>query len=139
MYKLSIVTAEKTIFEGDISSLVAPTINGEIGILTGHREMITKLDIGGLRITNDKDEEQVIFVAGGFLEVAPDGHVTILADTAENIEDIALEQVQAAKEKAKESLANATDQVSADKFKEELRLMMMRERLAEISKYRKDK
>ncbi|MCC6643195.1 ATP synthase F1 subunit epsilon [Candidatus Peregrinibacteria bacterium] len=135
MFDLSVITAENAIFQGKAIALSVPTVTGEVGILTGHRAMIAKLDIGGLRVTNVDKEEMTIFVAGGYLEVN-NNKVTVLADTAENIEQIALEQAMEARKKAEEMLAQSTDSVSAEKLKQELRIMLMRERLANIAKYR---
>lgn len=135
MFELSVITAENKIFQGKVQSLTAPTVTGEVGILTGHRAMIAKLDVGSLKVVDENKQSLNIFVAGGYLEVSND-KATILADTAENIDEIALDQAIEARKKAQELLEKATDQVSAEALKQELKVMIMRERLANIAKYR---
>ncbi len=137
MLELTVVTAENTIYHGKIEALTAPTITGEVGILTGHRSLIAELDIGGLRITEGDKTEKVIFVAGGFLEVHHD-RISVLADLAENLESIGLAQATEAREKAEETLKNAPKAIVAEKLQEELRIMAIREKLAQIAAYKKN-
>lgn len=136
MLELTVITAENTIYHSNIVALSAPTVTGEVGILKGHRPLIAKLDIGGLRITEEDQTEKVIFVAGGFLEVSND-KISVLADTAENLESIGLEQATEAHKKAQEMLKDAADAVTQEKLREELRIMAMREKLAQIAAYKK--
>jgi len=136
MLELSVITAEGTVFQGAIEFLAAPTVTGEIGILKGHHPLIAKLDVGGLRFINPDKTERTIFVAGGFLEVSND-KISVLADMAENLESIGLDQAIEARKKAQEMLAGASDAVSAEALKEELRIIAMREKLAQIAQFKK--
>ncbi|HEX9136800.1 MAG TPA: ATP synthase F1 subunit epsilon [Nitrospirota bacterium] len=138
MFHLSIVTAEGPLYEGDIEMLVAPAVDGEVGILTNHHPLVTKLGPGGMRVVKADKSEQVLFVNGGYLEVI-NNKATILADAAENIEAIEAEQAKAARLKASEMLKHAKDDVDREKLESELKAQMIRERLAEINKYRKEK
>ncbi len=136
MFHLSIVTAEGPLYEGDIEMLVAPSVDGEVGILTNHHPLVTKLGPGGMRVVHADKTEQLLFVNGGYLEVL-NNKATILADAAENIDAIEVEQAKAARQKAAEKLKHAADDVDREKLEQELRAEMIRERLAEINKYRK--
>jgi len=136
MFHLSIVTAEGLLYSGEIEMLVAPAVDGEIGILTNHHPLVTKLGPGAMRVVKPDKTEQVLFVNGGYLEVI-DNKATILADAAENIEAIEVEQAKAARQKAAEMLTHAKDDVDREKLEAELRTQMIRERLAEVSKFRK--
>ena len=136
MLELTVITAENTIYQGTILALTAPTVTGEIGILKGHRPLIAKLDIGGLRITEQDQTEKTIFVAGGFLEISND-KISVLADTAEDLEAIGLEQATQARIKAQEMLQTAANSALAEKLQEELKIMAMREKLAQIAAYKK--
>ncbi|MBI2453417.1 ATP synthase F1 subunit epsilon [Candidatus Peregrinibacteria bacterium] len=136
MFDLNIITVEKNIFTGRVSSVIVPTVTGEIGILTDHHPLIAKLDIGAIKIILEDNSERTIFMAGGFLEVHKN-KVAILADLAENLENIALEEASAARKKAETMVTEAKDAVTAEKLKEELRIVMMREKLAQMSKYKK--
>ena len=77
---LNIVTTEKSVYSGDIDLLVAPGIEGLLGILPRHAPLLTVLSSGNVLIRKDgKDEE--IMIKGGFLEVTIDSDVTILANS----------------------------------------------------------
>ncbi len=136
MLELTVITVENTIYHGMITALTAPTVTGEVGILKGHRPMVAKLDIGALRITEQDQTEKLIFVAGGFLEISRD-KISVLADMAENMESIGLEQATAARVKAQEMLKEAADASNSEKLQEELRIMALREKLAQVAAYKK--
>lgn len=136
MFHLSIVTAEGPLYQGDIDMLVAPAVDGEIGILTNHHPLVTKLGPGAMRVVKPDKSEQVLFVNGGYLEVI-NNRATILADAAENIEAIEVEQARAARLRAQEMLSHAKDDIDRDKLEAEMRAQMIRERLAEVNKFKK--
>ena len=77
---LDIVTTEKTVYTGDVDLLVAPGIEGWLGILPRHAPLLTVLNSGNLLIRKDgKDQE--LYINGGFLEVTANSDITILADS----------------------------------------------------------
>ena len=77
---LDIVTTEETVYTGDIDLLVAPGIEGWLGILPRHAPLLTVLNSGNLLIRKDgKDQE--LYVNGGFLEVTANSDITILANS----------------------------------------------------------
>lgn len=81
MLNVSVVSPERTLFEGEAESVVAPAFDGEVGILTHHAPMLTLLGNGRLRI-RAAGSERHFTVAGGFLEVADD-RVRIVTERAE--------------------------------------------------------
>ena len=87
MFLLSIVTPEKIFYEEEVSSLVAPGIEGYLGILTDHAPLITALVPGKLTVKNSKGPEVIMAVSGGFLEVLKN-KVVVLADAVEFARDI---------------------------------------------------
>jgi F-type H+-transporting ATPase subunit epsilon len=79
---VDVVSAEEQIFSGEAEFVVLPGEAGELGIYPRHTPLITRIKPGSVRIKSaGKAEEELIFVAGGILEVQP-GLVTVLADTA---------------------------------------------------------
>ncbi len=136
MFHLSIVTAEQSIYEGDIQSLVAPAVDGEIGILSNHHPIVTKLGPGGIKITKADNSEELLFSSGGYLEFN-DNKAIILSDVIENIEAITATEAAAARKRAQELLKHAKDDVERDKLEKEIQLNMVRERLAGMSKFGK--
>ncbi|MEK7797183.1 MAG: ATP synthase F1 subunit epsilon, partial [Pseudomonadota bacterium] len=84
--QVDIVSAEAQIFSGKAERVVAPSVNGELGILPHHAPLLARLKPGMVRIIVDGDTEESVFISGGLIEVQP--HVvTILADTAQRSKD----------------------------------------------------
>lgn len=109
---LEIVTAERVVFtDNNVDMVVAPSAEGEVGILPHHAPLLTMLQIGELRVKKGGDEQSII-IAGGFMEVLND-KVTILADVAERSEEIDTATAEQARDRAREALANR-DAADAD-------------------------
>lgn len=100
--RLEIITAEREVYADDVDMLVAPGLEGQLGILPHHAPLMTMLQPGELMIRKD-GEESYLAVTGGFLEVMGN-KVTILADACEHSGEIDEERAQAAVEKAREEL-----------------------------------
>jgi F-type H+-transporting ATPase subunit epsilon len=102
---LEIVTAERVVLTDDsVDMVVAPSVDGEVGILPHHAPLITILQVGELRIKKGSDEQSIV-VAGGFMEVL-NNKVTILADAAERSDEIDLSEAEQARTRAEQALAN---------------------------------
>lgn len=100
---LDIVTAERTVYSDEVDMVIAPGIEGELGILPRHAPLLTALQVGELRIKK-RGREELFAIGGGFMEVRPD-HVIVLADTAEYAEEIDVERAEAARQRAETLLA----------------------------------
>jgi F-type H+-transporting ATPase subunit epsilon len=71
--KTSIISPERVLFEGEVTSVVAPAFDGEVGILARHAPMVTLLGTGVLRLEGAGGGGARRFnVSGGFLQVADD-------------------------------------------------------------------
>lgn len=101
--QFEMVTAERVLFSGEVDSVVAPGAAGELGILPHHAPLLTTLSPGELRIRHG-GQEQFLAVTGGFLEVL-DNRVTILADAAEQADEILLERAEEAMRRAEERIS----------------------------------
>ncbi len=99
---LDIVTLERVVVSEDVDYVSAPGIDGILGILPRHEPLLTTLTIGELRYKKG-DQESSFAIGGGFMEVRPD-HVTVLADTAEQAEEIDAARAEAARKRAEELL-----------------------------------
>lgn len=82
LFKLSILTPEKAVFEGDVQYVHAPGTEGYFGVLVNHAAMVTALASGTLTVRDAAGVEQDWQVAGGFFEVS-DNSATVLADAVE--------------------------------------------------------
>jgi F-type H+-transporting ATPase subunit epsilon len=100
--RCEIVSQDRTVFSGDVDTVVLPGAAGEMGILPRHAPVLTTLKYGIVKIRKGGREE-LFTVAGGVAEVQPD-IVTILADAAENVEEIDVSRAEAARKRAEEAL-----------------------------------
>jgi F-type H+-transporting ATPase subunit epsilon len=95
---LEVITPEKVVLKEEVDEVLAPTEDGQIGILPHHVPLLTKLAHGELVIINNKTP-QYFAVAGGFLEVQ-NNKVTVLADYAIKAQDIEVVKAEEAKKRA---------------------------------------
>lgn len=111
---LEVATPDKgEVYAKDINMLIVRSICGELGILPKHANLLTELMPHAMRIKENNGETQ-LFVSGGFMEVTPD-KITILADAAENPDDIDVERAQAAYKRAEERLAKKDAEIDIDR------------------------
>jgi F-type H+-transporting ATPase subunit epsilon len=110
--QIDVVSAEESIFSGEAEFVVAPASMGEVGIYPRHTPMLTSIKPGALRIKlPENNEEQLIFVSGGILEVQP-GLVTVLADTAIRGHDLDEAKALEVKRLAEETLKSNASEVN---------------------------
>ena len=105
MIHLDIVSAEKSIFSGEVELVVATGLMGEVGIVYGHAPLLTQLKPGEVRITTADGKEDLFYISGGMLEVQP-GRATVLADEAERADSLDEAEALKAKERAEQAMAN---------------------------------
>ena len=104
---VDVVSAEEHIFSGDAEFVVLPGEAGELGIYPRHTPLITRIKPGSVRIKMPGEaDEQLIFVAGGILEVQP-SLITVLADTAVRGQDLDEAKATEALKRAEEARASA--------------------------------
>jgi F-type H+-transporting ATPase subunit epsilon len=116
--QVDIVSAEASIFSGAADMVIAPGEAGELGILPEHMPLLTRIKPGTIRIRTG-NEEEVIYVSGGMMEVQPD-RVTVLADTSVRAHDLDEAKAIEAERLAKEALANRTGKMEVAKAQAEL-------------------
>jgi len=117
---VDVVSAEESIYSGEAEFVVLPGEAGELGIFPRHTPLITRIKPGEVRIKPaGGGEEELIFVAGGILEVQP-AVVTVLADTAIRAHDLDEAKAQEAKKQAEETMRNKTSKLEIAKAQAEL-------------------
>jgi F-type H+-transporting ATPase subunit epsilon len=132
---VDVVSAEEAIFSGEAQFVVLPGEAGELGIYPRHTPLITRIRPGAVRIVPaGGGEEQLIFVAGGILEVQPKV-ITVLADTAIRGADLDEAKAAEALKRAEEARAKAQDKQEIAAVEGEL--SMLAAQLAAIRKLRK--
>jgi F-type H+-transporting ATPase subunit epsilon len=132
---VDVVSAEESIYSGEAEFVVLPGEAGELGIYPRHTPLITRIRPGAVRIMPaGGGEEQLIFVAGGILEVQP-RVVTVLADTAIRGADLDEAKAQDALKRAEEARRSATEKQEIAVVEGEL--AMLAAQLAAIRRLRK--
>lgn len=133
--RCEIVSQDRTVFAGDVDIVVLPGAAGEMGILPKHAPVLTTLKYGIVKIRKSGKEE-LFTVAGGVAEVQPD-IVTILADAAENVEEIDEARADAARQRAEEVLAKGVPADTDAYLAMEAALRKSNLRLDAVRRYRK--
>ena len=111
---LEVATPDKgEVFSKDINMLIVRSICGELGILPKHARLLTELIPHAMRIKENSGETQ-LFISGGFMEVTPE-KITILADAAENPDDIDVDRAKAAYQRASERLTKRDSELDLNR------------------------
>ena len=131
---IDVVSAEESIFSGEAEFVVLPGEVGELGIYPRHTPLITRIKPGTVRILKPGGEEELVFVAGGILEVQPKV-VTVLADTAIRGADLDEAKANEALKRAEEARRSARDKQEIAAVESEV--SMLAAQLAAIRKLRK--
>jgi F-type H+-transporting ATPase subunit epsilon len=132
---VDVVSAEASIFSGLAEMVVVPGEMGELGIYPRHTALMTRIKPGSVRIkVPNQEQEELIYVSGGMLEVQP-GVVTVLADSA--VRGVELDEARAlqAKQDAEEAMKNRSSDIDYAEAQAELAQALAQ--LAAIKKLRK--
>ena len=122
--QLQIITAEREVFSGEVDAMAVPGIAGQLGILPNHAPLMTLLQPGELMVRAG-GEESYLALSGGYLEVLGN-QVTILADAAEDVDEIDEARAQQAVERAQQRIANRTSDVELERAAQSLRRAQVR-------------
>lgn len=134
--QVDVVSAEESIFSGEATFVVLPGEAGELGIYPRHIPLITRIKPGAVRIQKPDGTEELVFVAGGILEVQPKV-VTVLADTAIRGADLDEAKANEALRRAEEARRSARDKQEVAAVEAELATLAAQ--LAAIRKLRQRK
>jgi len=130
---VDVVSAEESVYSGEAEFVVLPGESGELGIYPQHTPLITRIKPGAVRIKPVGAVEELIFVAGGILEIQPKV-VTVLADTAIRGDDLDEAKANEALKNAEQARAKAQDKQEIASVEGEL--VMLAAQLAIIKKLR---
>jgi F-type H+-transporting ATPase subunit epsilon len=111
--RCEVVSQDRIVFQGDVDIVNLPGVEGDMGILPNHSPVLALLRFGVITVKT-KTDEQFFTVAGGVAEVQPD-QVTILADAAENVDEIDIQRAEMARKRAEEALLK-TPQSQTDEY-----------------------
>src|ERR1044071_1511619 len=134
---IDVVSTEEAIYSGEAEFVVLPGEAGELGIYPRHTPLITRIKPGEVRIKPaDGSPEQLIFVAGGILEVQPK-MITVLADTAIRGKDLDEAKAAEALKRTEDAMRSAQDKQEIATLQAEF--AMQAAQLAAIRKLRPKK
>ncbi len=102
--RLDFVSQDHMVFSSDVNEVLAPGIEGQLGILPKHAPLMTILSPGEVVVKREGQPDLLFAVSGGWMEVRPD-KITILARTAERSDEIDLQRAEAARARAEQLLA----------------------------------
>jgi F-type H+-transporting ATPase subunit epsilon len=134
--RLELVTPERQLLSEDVEEVIAPGVEGDLGILPEHAALLTSLRVGELVYKVGGVEEYIAVVGGGFMEVGPE-KVIILADEAELGKEIDLEEAIERKLAAEKSLEDERKSDEKMYAKAEIQLMKELTRVAIAERYKK--
>lgn len=106
-FHLEVVTPDRSLLSEEVVSIVAPGVEGYLGVLANHAPLVTDLNVGILRIRYPDDTEENLAISGGFMEVA-NNRVLVLADAAERPQDIDIQRAKEALLRARQRLHDPT-------------------------------
>jgi F-type H+-transporting ATPase subunit epsilon len=112
--QLEIVTAERLVYSDQVSGVVAPGVDGELGILPLHAPLLTTLQAGELRIMKEGQPDTYMAISSGFLEVMAN-RVVVLADTAERADEIDETRAREAMQRAQEQVGHRTADIDLER------------------------
>ena len=132
--RCEIASQDRLVYEGDADIIIAPGIEGEMGILPNHAPLLSTLKLGILKVRY-QGEEKAFTISGGVMEVQPN-LVTVLADSAESVTEIDIARAEAAKRRAEELLAQGPGPDSDAYLSLEAALRRSNLRLEAVKRYR---
>lgn len=132
--RCEIVSQDRLVWEGDADIVIVPGEAGEMGILPNHAPLLSTLRFGILKVRYN-GEEEVFAVAGGIIEVQPE-LITVLADTAESVEEIDVSRAMAARERAEKLLEEGPPPDSDEYLRMEAALRRSQLRLQAVRRFR---
>ncbi len=132
--RCEIISQDRIVYQGDVDIVNLPGNDGVMGILPKHSPLLTTLQFGVISVRKDK-EELYFTVAGGIAEVMPD-QVTVLADAAEDVQELSESRAEAAKARAEELLSQPIPLDTDEYLTIQTSLKKSSLRLNAIKKYR---
>lgn len=117
MFHFKLVSVTGTKFDDTVYEVTIPTLEGEIGVLTGHMPLTSVATTGVIAVrrgAKDSDAQRELFATnGGVVEVA-EGALRVLVDEADHADDINEAEAQKALDRAHKMKAEAKDAVDLE-------------------------
>jgi F-type H+-transporting ATPase subunit epsilon len=135
--RCEIVSQDRMVYEGPADIVIVPGVDGDMGILPNHAPLLSTLKYGILKLRYQGQEEDFA-ISGGIIEVQPN-IITVLANAAENVEEIDVSRAEAARQRAEEMLESPPSSMGTDEYLAmEAALRRSQLRLEAVKRYRSD-
>lgn len=134
-FSVNMVSADRSLYSGVVTQLVATAETGELGILAGHTPLLATLKPGQVRLQLEDGQEEVVYVSGGFIEVQPD-QTLILADDAERAKDLDEEKIKEARRRAEDKMRDKSGN-KLDLARTEIELAQIMAQLAAVRRIKR--
>lgn len=131
---LEIVTPDKLFLSKEVDEVICPGADGDFGVLPGHCQFLSALRVGELRYRIG-EEIHYMTIMWGYVDVTPT-RVTVLAEVAENAEDIDIERAQAKVVEAEAKVAAGGSREQIEAALTSLEKARLRKKVAERTKSR---
>jgi F-type H+-transporting ATPase subunit epsilon len=130
---LRVITPDKIVLDTQAEAVRVPAVDGAMGFLPRHANLVAALDVG-LLTWREGGREQSLFVSGGFVEVKQDT-VRVVSEAGERPSEIDVERARAAEMRARERLDQGRETgVVLDVLRAELALRRAQVRLRAAGK-----
>jgi len=136
--RCEIVSQDRQVYSGDVDMVLLPGVEGMMGILPDHSPLLTILQYGVVTLRVKEKEDVYFTVSGGIAEVQPD-QVTILADAAENVNEIDEKRAEEARKRAEEILKKGVPMDTDSYLRIQSALKRSTLRLDAVRRYRKER
>ena len=113
-FHLEIVTPKRIVFKGEVTSFTAPGMEGGFQVLHSHAPMLASVKIGRVKISDVSGTEFQYAISGGFVEVR-ENNVILLAETAERTDEIDVERVKAARDRALKRISEKYPEIDLER------------------------
>lgn len=130
-FKLSVVAPDRTVFEDEVTSIVAPGVEGYLGVMAGHEPIIAALRSGVVELMDKANVRLHLAVTGGFLEVS-DNQAIILADDARLASEVNVAEEQHALEEARKALRGEASEFTSEQAQHEIERAVARLKAAKV-------
>lgn len=130
-FRLTVVAPDRTVFDEDAMSWIAPSAAGYMGVWPGHEPTLIALNPGVIEVTDANDQIQHVAVGGGFAEIRPDG-VVVLAHEAKLASEIDVAEEERKMEQARKALRGEASEFSQSEARHELDRAMSRIRATKM-------
>lgn len=128
-FEAQILTPEGSLFDGQVTGVQVPGVQGSFEVKTLHADIISTLEVGHILVRKADGDELIFAVSGGFVEVH-DNKLALLAEAAEPVSEIDVERAREAKQRARERLESDDKDIDKERARKALKRANNRIKLA---------